>query len=446
MLKTSKNANAHFEQSSPLSSRHQFVHFAVFLTFLYFYFITLQFYYVLRMALTGHPASPYPSACGAPQFSIFPKSGSGATDYDCVLPIGVLYHCLAVSTAEQCIRAYNGGLPYMSLQAATSSLLDGGLAAPASTPAIQSPVEEWIRTAAYVVQVVSPTLLALGLLSNLLVMVVLCHVRMRSGINSFLLSATIAQILYIISVFLLRLVDYSKDYAANIFHDQGRVYIHHLSYFFWLILVWQLLCGGIERILTGFSPDSAKRQCSPLRADAVNILVWLCAFGLVFPVLWYGKLEMLLGYAVSKNHLACSVLYWFQLVFSIFIPYPSFLILIVMLIASLVKQVSSMRKITLGSNGELWRLKVEEDVQLTRLVLVQMIFFFLLTGAYAIGQLVLTLNLAPDNTPCMWSMLIDLFHLGPLLYSALQFILFGCILEKFATTFRRMCCRCCGKE
>ena len=38
----------------------------------------------------------------------------------------------------------------------------------------------------------------------------------------------------------------------------------------------------------------------------------------------------------------------FQLVFSIFIPYPSFLILIVMLIASLVKQISSMRKITLG--------------------------------------------------------------------------------------------------
>jgi hypothetical protein len=155
---------------------------------------------------------------------------------------------------------------------------------------------------------------------------------------------------------------------------------------------------------------------------------------------------MLLGYAMGKNHLACSILYWFQLVFAIFIPYPSFLILICMLIVSLIKQVSSMRKITLGSNGELWRLKVEEDVQLSKLLLVQSILFFLLTGAYAIGQLVLTLNLAGDQTTCMWSMLIDLFHLGPLLYSSLQFILFGCILEKFALTFRRMCCRCCGKD
>lgn len=57
-------------------------------------------------------------------------------------------------------------------------------------------VDEWIHTATYVVEVVSPTLLALGLLSNLLVLAVLCHIRMRSAINSFLLSATFAQILY----------------------------------------------------------------------------------------------------------------------------------------------------------------------------------------------------------------------------------------------------------
>lgn len=154
--------------------------------------------------------------------------------------------------------------------------------------------------------------------------------------------------------------------------------------------MWQLLAGAVERVVTGYSGDSGRRYCSPLRADAVNILIWLCAFGLVFPVLWYSKLESLLGYATSTyNPLPCSVLYWFQLVFryvslvknlhttfcqptlmvvavySVFLPYPLLLILIPMLISSLMKQISSMRKITLGSNGELWRQKVEEEIHVS---------------------------------------------------------------------------------
>ena len=57
--------------------------------------------------LLDQPA--FSNACGANGFSIFPKaSATGSTDYDCVLPIGVLYHCLVVSTAEQCIRTYSG--------------------------------------------------------------------------------------------------------------------------------------------------------------------------------------------------------------------------------------------------------------------------------------------------------------------------------------------------
>lgn len=378
-------------------------------------------------------------------FSIFPKPQiSGGHEYSCVLPIGLLYHCLSVSTGEQCIRSHGAAF----LQTAAASAINGGAGAVGFPGSALSPhIEDWVTTAAYVVQVVSPTLLALGLLSNILVMSVLCHVRMRSAINSFLLSSSIAQVLYIIAVFLLRLVDYSPEYTQHIFHREGRVYIHHLSYFFWLIVMWQLLAGAVERVVAGYSGDSGRRHCSPLRADAVNILIWLCAFALVFPMLWYSKLEALLGYATSLyNPLPCSVLYWFQLVFSVFLPYPLLLILTPMLISSLLKQISSMRKITLGSNGELWRQKVEEEIHLTKLVLAQVLLMFLLSGAYAMGQLVLTLNLARDQTVCMWSILVDLFHLGPLLYSALQFILFGCIIEKFAVIFRRMCCRCCGKD
>jgi hypothetical protein len=269
---------------------------------------------------------------------------------------------------------------------------------------------------------------------------------MRSGVNAYLLSGCLAQIFYVISIFLLRLVDYVPAYTQHTFHIEGRPYIHHLSYFFWLVLLWQLLAASVERILTGFSPDTVKHQCSSLRADFVSLFIWLAAFGLVFPLLWYSKLQRMLGYSDTDKPLACSILYWFQMVFSIFIPYPSLLILCVILIASLVKQQSSARKITLGSNGELWRLKVLEDAQLTKLVLAQVILFFLLSGAYAISQLVLTLNLAPDRTYCMWSVLIDLFHLGPLLYMSLPFVLFGCMVEKFADIFRNMFCRCCCEK
>lgn len=161
-------------------------------------------------------------------------------------------------------------------------------------------VEEWVGTAAYVVEVVGPTLLALGLVSNLLVLSILCCRRMRSGVNSFLLSSSIAQIFYIIAVFLLRLVDYSDQYKYHIFHTAGRVYIHHFSYFFYLIVLWQILAAGIERVLTGFTPDSSKRRCAPWRADLVNVVIWLLAFGLVFPVLWFAKLQYVLGYAHSN--------------------------------------------------------------------------------------------------------------------------------------------------
>ncbi|XP_055347518.1 uncharacterized protein LOC129594755 [Paramacrobiotus metropolitanus] len=372
-------------------------------------------------------------------FSIFPRITGQGTEYDCILPIGLLYHCPEVSTGSQCIQSYSrdgaamvdpmSGLPNRSIS-----------------------VEDWVATAAYVVEVVSPTLLALGLVSNLLVLSILCCRNLRSGVNSFLLSSTLGQILYILAVFLLRMIDYSEEYKRHEFHVQGRSYIHHFSYFFYLIVLWQILAAGIERVVVGFTPDSGKRRCSPWRADLVNVFIWMAAFGLVFPVLWYSKLQYVLGYAAphttgsgSASALACSILYWFQLVFSIFIPYPSLLILFFLLISSLHKQSKSVKKITLGSNGEMWRQNMDEEMQLTRLVLVQVLLFFLLTGAYAIGQLVLTLNLAADRTTCMWSILIDLFHLGPLLYSSLQFILYGCIVEKFAVTFRNVCCRCCGK-
>ena len=49
-------------------------------------------------------------------------------------------------------------------------------------------------------------------------------------------------------------------------------------------------------------------------------------------------------------------------------------------------------------------------MQLTRLVLVQTILFFLLTGAYAIGQLVLTLNLAKDQTNCVSLLRLRFVH------------------------------------
>lgn len=76
------------------------------------------------MVLPHHSslAIPYlednPNQCGENGFSIFPKTGSHhtgsgtGTEYDCVLPIGVLYHCLRVSTATQCIFNHQSPAPH----------------------------------------------------------------------------------------------------------------------------------------------------------------------------------------------------------------------------------------------------------------------------------------------------------------------------------------------
>lgn len=100
-------------------------------------------------------------------FSIFPKPQmNGGHEYSCVLPIGLLYHCLSVSTGEQCIRSHGAAF----LQSAAAAAISPNTAVGRPASALGPHIDDWVTTAAYVVEVVSPTLLALGLLSNILVM------------------------------------------------------------------------------------------------------------------------------------------------------------------------------------------------------------------------------------------------------------------------------------
>lgn len=374
--------------------------------------------------------------------SAFDIVGSNLTapqplQYPCVLPVSMFYHCPTSDTAESCIKYAQdknsqNAFPAESFNENYDFATNNG------------GIKQWILTTGYVLRILVPTLIVLSVVGHILVSSVIMQRHMRGSCNSFQISAAISAIIYAISLLLLRLGDYIASYDEFVLYKEGKEYIHHIHFASFLIWAWSLISAGIERIRAGSHTDDASPGCASWAADLLTVFVWCAAAGVTFANFWYSYLARWINGIEPDTNLACPILFWVHMCLSVFLPFIIAIVTIGFVVRALRRQLQSIGKITLGTSGDIWRQRLADEIQWTKLVLVQLILFVILVGPYCWTQFVRILQLAnsPAGEVCFWQTLIDIMQLGVLFFQALQFVLFGCVLERFAYTFRSLCCGC----
>ena len=313
----------------------------------------------------------------------------------------------------------------------------------------------WMGASDDVLYIAFPLVIIWGVASGLVSLCVLAR-QVKVSHDSYLLGLVTASVLLLACGGTLRLQEYIPHSNA---YQYAYGYVKSLTDWLWYTTLWLLVVMTLERSMTS-SQNRTKSLCSPIQAAVVTIMVYCVCFISALPQFWeyevtetfdYGSNHTLAMAQISPaaNTPEFRVMYfWYTVSITVFLPYPLLLTMIVLLSRGMRQSRQSRRHLSTNhSTGNILNRKVSHQLHLSRLFLVMILLYLVLTGPF-------TFLLIADRVNPHWNWPVDniytalynIFEFTFYFYYAILFFLFCSYSDKFRYSFVRMFCCCCKCE
>lgn len=311
----------------------------------------------------------------------------------------------------------------------------------------------WIDTSHDVLHFAFPVVIVWGVLSGFVSVVVIAR-QIRVSNDSYLLGYVLANILLLTCGGIIKLQDYIPHSNS---YQYVYCYTKSLNDWFWYTSLWILVVMALERSMMA-TQSGSKSLCSPIQGCIVTVMIFCVCLVSALPQFWEYEVTETFDYGTNQT-LAMAQLapaadtpefkvmyFWYTCTVTIFLPYPLMIAMIVMLSRGMKHSRQSRRRLSIKhGSGNILNRKVTEEIHLTRLYVVLILLYLLLTGPFCFLQLVD--RVSPHwNWPVdhIYTTLYNIFEFAFYFYFAIGFFLYCTYYDKFRYSFTQTCCCCCS--
>ena len=302
-----------------------------------------------------------------------------------------------------------------------------------------------------------PIICAFGIAGIIVAVIVLSRKNMCTSTNCYLMALSVTDLLFLL-VFSTILADnrFTQHTQSHYFY---RMYVTYATYFMHIFLmasIWLTVMLAVERYIAICRPFMATKLCTVVKARLIVLLIYICATICRLPNFWENNIVSSKDgdntvYYMEPRDLAFNYHYntiypWLvDGVLSSIIPFILLLALNARLIWEVRKSTKYLQRIMMIStdtgNTGAGSLAAREELQITVMLIIVVIVFFVCQAPYVIYTAVSSLNMIVSRGFLLFRYVTMLLLA---LKSAINFLLYCWFSEKFRVTLKHLfCLRCC---
>ena len=338
--------------------------------------------------------------------------------------------------AGNCSRCGNGS---------SSLVLDDG----------DSEHEVWVWASQDVLHIAFPVMFAWGILTGVLNLTILTK-QAHVSANAYMFGLVTSSFGLLICGALLKTQAYFGEF--NAYHYMyGN--LKSLNDWFWYTSLWVLVVMTLERSMT-VTQNRPKSVCSATQAIILTVMVYCVCLVSALPEFWEYEVVETFDYGTNQTYVLTQtsaaaetpeyriMYFWYTMSIVIFMPYPVLVIMISVLVRGMRKSSHCRRRLnTKHTTGSILNRKVTEELHITRLFVVLIVLYLLLTGPFTVLRLLE--RIMPQvllANELLYKGLTDIFEFAFYFYFSIEFLLFCSYIDKFRYSLGRMLCCCCPRS
>ena len=315
--------------------------------------------------------------------------------------------------------------------------------------------DEWTDTSKDILYIAFPILIGLGVILNFLSMIVLARC-VRISNDSYLVGLSLSNFLLLVCAGLLHIQDYI-GHCDLYQHAYG--YLKSIHSWQWYSALWIIMVMTLERSMNLTETRERSSLCTSLQAGVVVLMVLIVCLVSALPEFFeyevieifdYVKNRTTSMYRPSEASAAPEykiMYFWYRMSISIFLPYPFLFIMLILLLQRMKRSRNKRKCLSVkqqGGSGQILSRKLSEEMHITRLCIVLILLYYILTGPYGVWHLVSVIH--PQWFRDEAALSTGLYHIFEFIFYAYFSILFFLLCsynDKFRHSLAHMCCCCC---
>lgn len=313
----------------------------------------------------------------------------------------------------------------------------------------------WLWASKDVLFFAFPVMFAWGILTGLVNLIVLSK-QPHVSANTYMFGLVTSSFGLLICGAMLKLQVYVGDFNAYHFMYGN---LKGLNDWFWYASLWILVVMTLERSMT-VTQNRPKSVCSATQAVVLTILVYIVSLVSALPEFWEYEVVETFDYGTNQTYVLTQtsavaetpeyriMYFWYTMSIVIFMPYPVLVIMTSVLIRGMKKSSHSRRRLSMKhTTGSILNRKVTEELHITRLFVVLIVLYLILTGPFT--ALRLLERIVPQvllTNETIYKGLTDIFEFAFYFYFSIEFLLFCSYSDKFRFSLVRMFCCCCPRS
>lgn len=324
---------------------------------------------------------------------------------------------------------------------------------PNTTSIITDPQQLWTEISHDILFIAFPIVIGSGMFLGLLNLIVIIR-QIKVSNDGYLLGLVTASVMLLASGGIIQMQDY-VGYSHVYQYMYG--YIRSIHDWFWYTALWILLVMALERSMT-VTQNRTKSMCSTGQAVVVTLLIYGVCLVSALPQFWEHEVIETFDYGTNQSYAITQLsaaahspeyqimYYWYTVSITVFLPYPILIVLVIFLAKGMKHSQHSRRRLSIKhGSGNILNRKVTEEINVTRLFVVLILLYILLTGPLTILRLLDRLvpkHILHKNDD-LYDGLTDIFQFMFYFYFAIEFFIFLSYSDRFRNSLCRTCCWCC---
>ncbi|XP_067665783.1 FMRFamide receptor-like [Haliotis asinina] len=307
------------------------------------------------------------------------------------------------------------------------------------------PLEQWeVDLSFYLNGVITLLIIALGLVGNMLTVIVLTNKTMRTSTNCFLMALAIwDSIVLLVTFFLISLGEFTEEYKYTVF-PYIVAFIYPLGLVAQMITIWLTVSFTVERYIAVCHPLKAAGMCTINRARMVIIGVCFVSFLYNIPRWFEYKV---LAFTHPPTNDSCMIIRPTEfnkdpLYNKIYFGWSYFLVMCVIPLVSLAVLNTFLILAVRRSKAQRKDMNVRQSREnnVTIMLISVVLLFMLFQVPALIYNMAYAIDINAVQSSFGWKILSTIRNFLVNLNSAVNFILYCALGQKFRRTFVRIFC------